>query len=598
MNVTPLDITFGEFWSPLLLHAVDLTSLLAMLALTACALAGWGRLAVGWIGLQRPTVIHTFEVWIGFGVVLGLVSILHLIVPIDWRTGLSIAVIGLTGFFTIHRTSWSQPLHASAQFVRANPWTAVLTLLVLALWCSRAMSTPSNSDSGLYHFSSIRWMNEYSIVPGLGNLHSRLAFNQSYFGFAALMNFAPVWSKGYAVCGAFLLLLTAFTVLEVGPHRLRGGVWMTGLLCIVLQGRTGSLSSPTPDLAVAVLQIVIFLALLKLAADEAASSQSIMSYQVTLLVLCVAVVTIKLSAAIYALTSIGIAWSLHSKTLATHRIVAVKTLLICTIVMATHIFRGYILSGVPLYPSTFGGAWHLEWAMPIEAVTSETNWIYSWARRPGLHPEQVLGNWHWLEFWIKASPAKGWLMIGSALVLTMLNIYISWRYGTRRRNQAAYLLHIPLVTSLLFWFTTAPDWRFIGFIPELLAILSGWLFFRHLQDAGLPYLPSNPGIGKLLQSKLAIPLIILSLEMMRLKGVSLSGWQQIPSSSTHVMVTDSGLHVHVPVADNLCWDGPLPCTPYFKASLRGRWDSSMKPDLGLGFALTTKHSPVSPNSAK
>jgi len=312
------------------------------------------------------------------------------------------------------------------------------------------------------------------------------------------------------------------------------------------------------------------------------------------------VVTIKLSAAMYALTSLLLAWSLHTKTLSKHRMVTAKILTLCTFFMAVHILRGYILSGVPLYPSTYGGAWHLDWAMPIEAVTSEANWIYSWARHPGLPPEQVLGNWHWLAFWIKTLPIKYWLMFGLALVLTMINVYTSWRYRTSCRKRAAYLLYIPLVASLLFWFTTAPDWRFIGFIPELLAILSAWLLCCRLQEVGLLRLPSNHEIGNLLQGKLAVPLIILSLEMMRLKGVSLSGWQQIPLPPTHVMVTDSGLHVHVPdvPVTEKCWDGPLPCTPYFKASLRGRWDSSMKPDLGLGFTLTTKRSSVSSNSTQ
>ncbi len=32
-------------------------------------------------------------------------------------------------------------------------------------------------DTGLYHAQSIRWIEEYGVVKGLGNLHCRLAYN-------------------------------------------------------------------------------------------------------------------------------------------------------------------------------------------------------------------------------------------------------------------------------------------------------------------------------------------------------------------------------------------------------------------------------------
>ena len=36
-------------------------------------------------------------------------------------------------------------------------------------------------DSGLYHAQAIRWIEEYGVVPGLANLHCRLAYNSSAF---------------------------------------------------------------------------------------------------------------------------------------------------------------------------------------------------------------------------------------------------------------------------------------------------------------------------------------------------------------------------------------------------------------------------------
>ena len=598
MNLSPICEKLLESQELLFRHICDLAGLFAILALTAVALAGWGRLAARWIGLPRARAINALEIWVGFAIVVGLVGLLHLVFPVDWRMSLALAVIGLAGFCAIDRPVWKLNILALVQFVKAHSWSVVLIALVLVIWGSRAMSPPTVYDSGLYHFSTIRWLNEYSIVPGLGNLHGRLAFNQSYFSFVALMNISPIWNKGYAAAGVFLLLLSAATVAEVGIHRMRGGIWIAGILLLALAVYARSLSSPTPDIAVALLQAIIFLVLAKLVLDHDNLDKSTVLYVSVLSLMCVVIVTIKLSAVMYALTNMIIAWSLFAKVLIGHRVVVVKVLVICVVIGATHILRGYVLSGVPLYPNTFAGLWDLEWAMPIEAIQSEANWIYSWARRPGFPSEQVLGNWQWLGFWIKSFPVKGWLIFGSALLLTLLNLYVTWFYRARCRDRAAYVLYIPLVTSVLFWFVTAPAWRFLGLLPELLALVSGWLFIRRLQEVGLSCLPGGLGFGRGLQGRLVIPIMLVFLELIRLKGASLSGWQEIPSNPTQIKRTASGLQVYVPIAGDQCWNAPLPCTPYFNSMLGGRWNNPKEPDLGSGFISNAKSPNRSINSIK
>ena len=41
-------------------------------------------------------------------------------------------------------------------------------------------------DTGLYHAQAIRWIEEYGVVCGLGNLHSRFAYNSAAFALCAL----------------------------------------------------------------------------------------------------------------------------------------------------------------------------------------------------------------------------------------------------------------------------------------------------------------------------------------------------------------------------------------------------------------------------
>ena len=129
------------------------------------------------------------------------------------------------------------------------------------------MLTPTNYDSGLYHFSSIRWINEYAIVPGLGNLHGRLAFNQSFFTYVAALN--PFFNAGRVVANSYLWLLTLITCVEVAVISLRherGLVgWSVGLFSIpqlfYLAMTSNGVASPTPDFTCNLLQTALIVGL-------------------------------------------------------------------------------------------------------------------------------------------------------------------------------------------------------------------------------------------------------------------------------------------------------------------------------------------------
>jgi hypothetical protein len=109
----------------------------------------------------------------------------------------------------------------------------------------------------LYHFNTIRWLNEYPLVPGLGNLHGRLAYNQSFFTYAASVNFYPLFHHGHNVANSFLLLLflaECLHALFVNPEEESGGKeGSSAILFLPLHAPVlafivvkNNLSSPTP----------------------------------------------------------------------------------------------------------------------------------------------------------------------------------------------------------------------------------------------------------------------------------------------------------------------------------------------------------------
>ena len=70
-------------------------------------------------------------------------------------------------------------------------------------------------DTGLYHAQSIRWIEEFGVVKGLGNLHCRLAYNSSSFALSALYSMAFLGGQSYHCAAGFMALLVAGVCMEL-----------------------------------------------------------------------------------------------------------------------------------------------------------------------------------------------------------------------------------------------------------------------------------------------------------------------------------------------------------------------------------------------
>lgn len=83
---------------------------------------------------------------------------------------------------------------------------AAVLVLVMAYGTSRGIM---HVDTGLYHAQAIRWIEEYGVVPGLGNLHSRFAYNSSALCLCALYSLKWLFSEPLHVVQGFFALLVA-----------------------------------------------------------------------------------------------------------------------------------------------------------------------------------------------------------------------------------------------------------------------------------------------------------------------------------------------------------------------------------------------------
>jgi hypothetical protein len=478
----------------MLVHFFDTAVLLCWMILATFAFKGWGGLILDWITRslyinKNLPGIKLYEVWIGICACITLTEIFHFIAPINWKISLLILGSGIVIDISRYQTRYYELffLNQFKPLIRRNANNKLILLfLVFFIWTGIAMRTPDNFDSGFYHFGTIKWLNESPVVLGLVNLHSRFAFNQSYFALVALLNIYPVYPGSYAGTGLYLLILTAISVVHLIALDMQKRTLFIVCLFAILNSGVPKASSPNPDIVIGLFQIVIFVIFLNIIRSERSMKLSRSKvndnhYQlVPLIILCVTAVTIKLSLAVFCCSVLALVARQVFYGNQTGGFSGFRLGLVCVVIFAVHALRGIALSGFPFYPSTFAGFRSLFYAPDISVPIQEAQWIYSWARQPEILPHIVLKNWDWLASWTVGQPLTFWLLVASAISLLIVNLLALASTRRSRSDGIEYSIWIPFVATILFWFFTAPDPRFLGWTLELSIVVGGWLALRQL----------------------------------------------------------------------------------------------------------------------
>ncbi len=170
----------------------------------------WGLVLIGLGLLARPLMGRRLEnlddlpvaFWVGWALSILLLQLVNFVLPIrPWGTLLAMA-LGVLGL-VLRRGE----LRALLDRMRRPPITVLLVLgAFAALIALRSAAPLVEGDSGEYHLATVAWNASYPVVRGLGNLMARLAFNQSFFLFAAMLDTGPFSGNAYQLANGLLLL--------------------------------------------------------------------------------------------------------------------------------------------------------------------------------------------------------------------------------------------------------------------------------------------------------------------------------------------------------------------------------------------------------
>jgi hypothetical protein len=404
-----------------------------------------------------------------------LLTVLASLYSLFFNVGIILNLIFIAGAITIFlkgTIEWPSIFCAKRSTI-----SSILLLLVVLILLENSTHRPINPDTNIYHAQAIHWIETFPAVPGLGNLHGRLAFNSAWFITNALFSFSFLnLGSFHLVAGVFfLLILLVFwdglekTLAKRAYYSLAGILKLLFIpLAFYLLG--AEVSSPGTDLPASLL---IWLAII-LWLENLEGVHPLHPFLIVMFTFFA--MTVKFSSIPIIVLVLFVIWDRRQK------MFIFSFLSIGIFILLPFLVRNIILSGYILYPYPAVDIFNFDWKVPFAKADQERLAILAWARFPRLSPDQVLSMsfLKWFPAWLSDQTInrKG---IFIAAIFSALAIIPGWKL--KLISNQIFLAWVGAYLGTLFWFFSAPDFRFgYGFlIPTIflpIAILLHQLITR------------------------------------------------------------------------------------------------------------------------
>ncbi len=519
----------------------------------------WGKNLDNW---------HPIFVWLsGLALLTLLADVLSLFTNISlpvWA-GITVGAVILWGM--LWRNGWRPGSLASLR--KPSRWHVPVLALAFLLFVfvldltSRAAANP---DTAIYHAQTIHWIELYKAVPGLANLHSRLAYNSNWLMANALFSYAWLGGQSFHVLPGLFVLLTLFYFIS-GLWQAADGDWkisvwgkiaLIPLFFIVLPSEV---SSPGTDLPAVLITWLILSELLALAERPEGA------YGPGLFVLSgLAIFAVSLKLSVMPLLIIP-AWLLYELLRRKQYRASLILLLSGMAIMAPWLARNVVLSGYLIYPLPQVDLFNVDWKFPAFEAGGEVVAIQNWARHSwsdALQHSVSLPPQEWIPLWFKKETLNRRVLIvivGAGIVLESLALCLpAARRLLSRWAKRDYLpVYLASFLGCLYWFLTAPDFRF-GYSFILFSFVLIFLPVTRLLRR------INFAARRGLSMGLVALLLVFhgALYAASFEGKSLSERAVMPVPYA-VMPSNScqfkGFSVWCAELYNQCWYDPFPCVP-------------------------------------
>lgn len=331
-------------------------------------------------------------------------------------------------------------------------------------------------DTDLYHAQAIRWMEEFKIVKGLGNLHNRFAYNSAFLPLQALFSWKFLGIQSlHTLNGFFCIVMSTYAICSLNiwkREKLRISDFLKLGIVIYIFSSLEFLASPVTDTFP---MLTVLYVLAKWCEYQEHNQNNYIRYLI-LCFLAVWAVTIKLSVVGLLLLALYPAYRLCKQK--RWRTILISLAIGMSLVLP-YVLRNFYISGYLVYPYPFPDLFQVDWKMPLSLVRYDKNEIMVWGR--GLN-DVSLYDWplmKWFPVWFGRLNFYDQVMFRINVVLAAVSTgYILIMTLGKKWKMECFLLLVSII-NFLIWFFTAPLPRY-GMVYFLLlpCILAGMITIK------------------------------------------------------------------------------------------------------------------------
>jgi hypothetical protein len=317
---------------------------------------------------------------------------------------------------------------------------------------------PQNIDSGEYHYIAIRWYEQFKIVPGLANVHGRLAFNPANFIISAAYSFTDLAGQPlYPLNGVLVILFYAWLLKKILPQPNLYHFILLIPAILLFRIALINISSPSSDLLPGMLLFYCGFKTYELLKE---GKTSFGDYFPVLAIACFSV-TAKLSVIPSLLVIPFIYFILIKKN--KQFLVALKCTLLAALIILPWLARNFLLSGYFLYPVLGTNFFHADWAVPKNVI--QLDYIYS---RYG--PRTIIVDFFTLQkmnilhltiTWFRYMYSKYFFSL-LIFILSFISpaVWLIFLLLKKKISAKPFILWCIYYTGAWIWFINSPEFRF------------------------------------------------------------------------------------------------------------------------------------------
>lgn len=384
------------------------------------------------------------------------------------------------GIFVFYRQQMKADFRIYSKQLFSIKGVGIIGLVLLwAYFTSRGIV---HYDTDLYHAQSIRWIEEYGVVPGLGNLHVRFAYNSSIFALSALYSMKFLLGQSLHTMSGFFALLLSICALDIRKSwkdksfRLSdfariGAIYYLTIIC-------DEVVSPASDYVI--MCTIFYLVIEWLAVLEAPKQER--ERVIPYALLCVGgvfAVSLKLTAGLILILVVKPAYMLirdkRWKEIAYY-------IGMGSIVIVPWLVRTVIISGYLLYPFPALDLFAVDWKLSATEAALDAAEIKTWGRAIYDASKVEMSIQDWLPNWFTTtlSGTEKLLILADVGAIFVLVVVVVYQLLRKKREELDFLLVMAAVAaSYLFWQISAPLMRYgYSHVLLLIVLMVGYLFNR------------------------------------------------------------------------------------------------------------------------